>query len=430
MKNRTIELANGLRVVHTHNPYTRAVHCGYVINAGSRDDGAEALGMAHFIEHMIFKGTTNRKTFHILNYLESVGGDLNAYTSKEKTCVYASLASDYVDRATELLTDICFASTFPVKEIEKEKQVISEEIDMYRNAPDEAIFEDFDQFIFPQHTLGHPILGTKESIRTFTQADIQDFVGRSFSEGRMVYSIVGHVSDREVDRLVDKYLRHLTLGTPYSDRRTPPPLITDMQTVAISSSQTHEILGGRAYGIKDEKYFPFLVLNNLLGGPAMNARLNLNIREKFGLTYNISSFFSPYLDCGMWGIYYACEPKNRDRIHRLVQKELKGFMEKPLGVIRLSQAKKQLIGQLTLGYENLMTQMLSNAKDMLDFDEIVSFSSYIKCIDKVQASHLMEVANECFSPENISRLTYEGNKTLNGSAIPQFNPQTSSPTPQ
>lgn len=414
MEHRKIELANGLHVLHTFVPYTRAVHCGYVINAGSRHDRPDEAGMAHFIEHMIFKGTVKRKTFHVLNYLESVGGEINAYTSKENICFYASMASEYVDRATDLLTDIAFHSTFPAKEIEKEKQVISEEIDMYRNAPDEAIFEDFDELTFPNHSLGHPILGTRESIRGIDRARIQAFVRENFVQGAIVYSIVGNVSAQKVDRLIDKYLKELELPPPLRTQTPPPPMAYFEKEVPIMMNQTHEILGGRAYGMKEDAYVPFMLLTNMLGGPAMNSRLNLNIREKHGLSYNISSFYSPYTDSGSWGIYYACEPRNRGRILRLIEKELAEVRDKKLGSMRLSQAKKQLIGQLTLSYENLLSQMLGNAKEVLNFGDVIPFSDYVQWVENVTASDVLEVANDCFHEQKLSRLLYQGTGKLNG----------------
>ncbi|MDX2248774.1 MAG: pitrilysin family protein [Bacteroidia bacterium] len=407
MDTHIFELPNGLRIVYKFVPYTRAVHCGFVINSGSRDDGAGEIGMAHFIEHMIFKGTTKRKTFHILNYLESVGGDVNAYTTKEKTCLYASMVAEYFERATELLTDITFHSTFPEKEIVKEKQIIAEEIDMYRNAPDEAIFEDFDELIFPQHSLGHPILGTKDSINSFTQQGVIRHLGKSFISGQVVFSIVGNVSLQEVKRVTDKYLRPLILPAGSLFRTQPILPQGGNQEVPIVTDQAHEIIGGRAYAFNKGLYFPFLILNNLLGGPAMNSRLNLNIREKHGLTYSISSFYSPYLDSGMWGIYYACETGNLNRIRKLVHQELKSLCELPLGAIRLSQAKKQLIGQMTLGYENLLNQMLGQAKDLLDFGEVSTFTQYIADIEAVTARNLQQAAEEMFRESTLSTITYK-----------------------
>ena len=407
MDTKVIELNNGLRVIYKYIPYTRTVHCGYVINSGSRDDIEGEMGMAHFIEHMIFKGTSKRKTFHILNYLESVGGDLNAYTTKEKTCLYASMVAEYFERATELLTDITFHSTFPEKEITKEKQVIFEEIDMYRNAPDEAIFEDFDEIIFPNHSLGHPILGTKASIKKFTKAGVRNRIQRSFIKGEVVFSIVGNVSEKTVHRVIKKYLEPISLPGGKIIRYQPTHDQIQHLEVPIATDQAHEIIGGRAYALRKELYMPFLVLNNLLGGPAMNSRLSLNIREKYGLSYSISSFYSPYLDSGMWGIYYACETGNLLRIRRLVQKELQKLWETPLGALKLSQAKKQLVGQLTLGYENLLNQMLGQAKDLLDFGSVPTFNEYIKGIESITATQLQDAAREIFHESPISVITYK-----------------------
>jgi predicted Zn-dependent peptidase len=406
MEAKLIELNNGIRVVFQHVPYTRTVHCGYVVNAGSRDDLQGEIGMAHFIEHMIFKGTVKRKTFHILNYLESVGGDVNAYTTKEKTCFYASMMAEHFDRATELLTDITFHSVFPEREIVKEKQVIAEEIDMYRNTPDEAIFEDFDEMIFPGHGLGHPILGTKDSISDFTQDQVRTHLQRSFVQGQVIYAVVGNISEKTLRRVIDKYLAPLELPTGRPQRQAPGAARVMELNEEIDQDQAHEIMGGRAYAMREDLYVPFMVLNNLLGGPAMNCRLNLNIRERYGLTYSISSFYAPFLDSGMWGVYYACEKGNLPRIRRLVDKELDQMMYKPLGVLRLNQAKKQLMGQLVLGYENLLNQMLGMAKDVLDYGTLLPFNQILADIDAVKASELQAAAQELFAQPTRSRITY------------------------
>ncbi len=407
MEVKLIELANGLRVLYQQVPYTRTVHCGYIINSGSRDDALEDSGIAHFIEHMIFKGTARRKPFHIVNYLESVGGDLNAYTTKEKTCFYASLVSEYFDRATELLTDITFHSTFPEKEIVKEKQVIAEEIDMYRNAPDEAIFEDFDEQVFPGHSLGTPILGTKDTIGRFTQEKLFRHIRDSFTRDNIVFSIVGNVSEKQVNEVIRKYLAPLELPVGKTIRMAPVRSFQPVQEAEIATNQAHEIVGGWAYPLQQGNYVAFMLLNNLLGGPAMNSRLSLNIREKYGLTYNISSFYAPYLDSGIWGIYYACEGDNLERIRRLTYRELDFLSNKRLGGLRLSQAKKQLKGQLALGHENLLSQMLGMAKDMLDFGTYVPFAEHLASIDAVTESQIMEAANEIFARDALARITYK-----------------------
>ena len=407
MNSRIIELPNGLRIIYQYVSWTRAVHCGYIINSGSRDDLQGEMGMAHFIEHMIFKGTVKRKTFHILNYLESVGGDLNAYTTREKTCLYASMVAEHFDRAIELLTDIAFNSTFPEKEIVKEKQVIAEEIDMYRNVPDEAIFEDFDEMVFPDHSLGHPILGTKSSINGFTRYLVKERINRSFTRDQIVLSIVGNVSEKEVNRIIQKYLAHLELPEGSHQRQKPEKKLLENKIVPIEQEQAHEIIGGRSYPLRKELYVPFLLLNNILGGPGMNSRLNLNIREKFGLTYSIHSFYTPYVDSGIWGVYYACESRNIKRIRRLILKELKFFQEKSLGSMSLNQAKKQLSGQLILSHENLLTQMLAMAADLLDFGKLTPFSSYIESIESITSSQIQEAARQIFGEQELTMITYK-----------------------
>lgn len=400
------ELPNGLRVIYKYIPYTRIVHCGYVINSGSRDDNEKETGMAHFIEHMVFKGTEKRDYFEILNYLDSLGGDLNAYTTKEKTCLYASLRSEYFDRAVDLLTDITFYSTFPSKEVSKEKEVISEEIDMYREAPDEAIFEDFDEMVYPQHSLGHPILGTKESVKSFTRQKTKAHIQHTYTAENIVFSIVGNVSAAEVQEAIDRYLRPQLMIAGNIQRRAPEIAPEKERIVSIPTQQTHEILGGRAYSLNDPRHVPFLLLNNMLGGPAMNSLLNLNVREKYGLTYSINSFYTPFVDSGIWGIYYACEPKNLGRIRQLVRKELRNLVKNPWDEIQLSQAKRQLIGQMTLSYESLLNQMLGMAKDLLDYGRIIEFNEIVDNVESIQALQLAEVANELFKGE-LAKITYQ-----------------------
>ncbi len=407
MEANIIELANGLRVIYKYIPYTRTVHCGYVINTGGRDDQGEETGMAHFIEHMVFKGTYRRTYYDILNYLDSLGGDLNAYTTKEKTCLFASLSAEFFERATDLLTDITFFSTFPLEEIEKEQGVISEEIDMYRDTPDEAIFEDFDELVFPGHGLGEPILGTKDSIRRFTQPKVVRHIRNQYTRENVVFSIVGNVSRSEVDWVIDKYIKPLEIPTGNPQRTSPNGFNTAWEQIEIPTHQAHEILGGRAFGIHSKSYLPFQLLNNFLGGPAMNSILNLNIREQYGLTYNISSFYNPFQDSGIWGIYYACEPGNLNQIRELVFKELNELAREAFDPVRLSQAKRQMTGQLTLSHENLLTQMLTMAKDLLDHGRIISFAEVIDNINQIASSEILEAAQQAWETPGLTQITYQ-----------------------
>ncbi|MEM6631979.1 MAG: pitrilysin family protein [Bacteroidota bacterium] len=407
MKPRIIELSNGLRIVHKYIPYTRTVHCGYIINTGSRDDKREEIGMAHFIEHMVFKGTVRRSNLDILNYLDSLGGDLNAYTTKEKTCLYASLSAEHFERAIDLLTDITFFSTFPVEEIGKEQDVIAEEIDMYRDAPDEAIFEDFDEKVFPGHDLGSPILGTKESIRAFTQEKVRSHIGFSYTANNIVCSIVGNVTEKQVDQAINKYVRILNLPDSHLSRNAPGGQTEQVSMVPISTQQAHEIIGGRAFARGSEEHLSFFLFNNYMGGPAMNSRLNLNIRERYGLTYSINSFFNPFHDSGIWGIYYACEPKNLKRVRDLVIQEYQDAIKEGFDPVRLAQCKRQLIGQMTLSYENLLTQMLGMGKDLLDYGRIISFSEFTGQIEALTEQQVIGTAHKAWKGEELTRITYQ-----------------------
>lgn len=404
---RLIELPNGIRVVHQYAPHTRAVHCGYIIDTGSRDDRKDQAGMAHFVEHMTFKGTAKRKMFHVLNYLDSVGGDVNAYTTREKTCLYASLMQEYFERAAELLTDITFSSAFPEKEIEKEKLVIADEIDMYRDSPDEAIIDDFDQMIFPDHGLGAQILGTKESIRSFDQASMRGYIQRHYTARRVVFSVAGNVTPERMERVIRRHLLPLSLPEGSLDRHAPEKPSFRERSVGTHTEQNHEVIGGRAYALRQGHYAAFSLLNNLLGGQAMNSRLNLNIRERYGLSYNIQSFYTPYIDAGIWGVYYSSDPANMERIRNLVYKELRKLWEQPLGPVALSQAKRQLIGQLTLSHEHLLNQMLGMAKDVLDFGQIIPFGQHIAEIEALTAPLLQEAAVEIFRDSPLSLITYQ-----------------------
>lgn len=408
MEIQSIMLENGIQILHKQVPYTQVLHCGFVMDTGSRDELSHEMGMAHFIEHMIFKGTTRRKTFHILNYLESVGGDLNAYTTKEKTCYFASISADYFTRALDLLTDITFNSTFPEKEMVKERQVIAEEIDMYADSPEEAIFDDFDQVLFPGHTLGHPILGSKESISQFTREQLQAFTQRNYAQGKIVFSVVGNVSWKKVLRDVKKYLEPLKIPNGHLRTLNSGNLDSDQrQRVQKKIQQSHTIIGNRSFPVGHPLYYAFYLLNNYLGGPAMNSRLSLNIREKYGLSYNIYSFNSPYRDTGAWGIYYGCEPGNRDRLESLVRKELKQLRTQTVKDLKLGQIKKQLIGQTRLSYENLLSQTLAFAKEWLNFKRPFSLAENERKIEAVTAEQLMEAANQVFAEDNLRVLIYD-----------------------
>ena len=400
------ELPNGIRVLHKQVLHTKIAHCGFLLDIGSRDENEHQLGLAHFWEHMAFKGTEKRRSFHILNRLETVGGELNAYTTKEKICFYASLLSTHFERAFELLTDLTFHSIFPEREIEKERGVILEEMSMYLDAPDDAIIDDFDEVIFGKHALGHNILGTRQSVSSFQQKDFRDFLAEQIRTDRLIFSSVSNLPFKDVKRMADKYLA--PLPAKLGDRpRTP---FTNYQRVDQLErkpiTQAHCLIGGPAYAINDPRRIPFFMLTNILGGPGMNSRLNLGIREKYGLVYTIDATYSPYTDTGLFGIYFGTEKKQVNRTIALVQKELKQLREKTLGSTQLHTAKEQLMGQLAMSEESNSGLMQLLAKSTLDIGRVEPLNEIFERIRKISASELCELANDVLCEDNLSVLQY------------------------
>jgi predicted Zn-dependent peptidase len=400
------ELPNGIRVLHKTVPHTKIAHCGFLLDIGSRDEKPAQQGLAHFWEHMAFKGTQKRKSFHILNRLETVGGELNAYTTKEKICFYASLLSTHFERAFELLTDLTFHSVFPEKEIEKERGVILEEMSMYHDAPEDAIVDDFDAVVFGNHSLGHNILGTRESVSGFQQADFFKFLDENVRTDRLVFSSVSNLPFSEVKRLANKYLAPLParLGTR---PRIPFGAYQRLESIERKPiTQAHCLIGGPAYALEDECRIPFFLLNNLLGGPGMNSRLNLAVREKYGLVYTIDSSYSPYTDTGLFGIYFGTEKKQVNRTISLVQKELKRLREQALGTAQLHTSKEQLMGQLAMAEESNSGLMQLLAKSTLDLGRVESINEIFDRVRRITSSELLELANEVLHEDRLSTLQY------------------------
>ncbi len=399
-------LSNGIRVVH--RPINRPVaHLGLLIAAGSRDELESEQGLAHFIEHCLFKGTQKRKAYHILSRMEDVGGELNAFTSKEETVIHSSFLSGDYARAVDLICDIAFRSTFPPKECEKEKEVIIDEINSYKDSPSDSIFDDFEELVFPNHSLGKNILGTIESVKAFTTEDIKRFLARNYSNERMVFSSVGNISTKKLKKLLEQQIDGLTIDKGNSRELTAPVKhLPISREESRSGYQTHVVMGTRAYEARHDMMRPLALINNILGGTGMNSRLNLNIREKYGFTYHLESFYHPYLDTGLFGIYLGTDPGTADRAIQLVHKELKKLREQKLGTLQLSKAKKQILGQFAMAQENNGALMLSFGKSLLLHNEIESFESIVNDVDQLKAETLMEVANEIMREENFSRLIF------------------------
>ncbi len=401
-----IQLPNGIRLVYQYKD-SAVGHFGTTILAGSRYETKEEEGLAHFIEHCIFKGTTKRKAFHILSRLDSVGGELNAYTAKEEIVVYASFTNVYLSRAVELISDILFNSTFPEKEIEKEKEVVLDEINSYLDAPSDRIFDDFESKLFRGHPLGGNILGTEDSVRGFTRENIIAYIKKHFTTNNMVVSYVGNESFKKVKQLVDKYFQvcHLHEGHKELECFTPNPVFKSIDSVA--NYQTHAIIGGVGPNYAHEHRKGMVLLTNILGGPALNSRLILSIREKYGYAYNIEANFTPYMDTGFWSIYLGTDQKNLNKSISLVQKELKLIQEKKMGILQLNRAKEQLKGQIALSLEGNAGLMLGFGKSVLMFDQVDKISDIYNEIDQLTAIELMDIANQYFNAGNCNQLIYD-----------------------
>jgi predicted Zn-dependent peptidase len=400
------QFPNGLRLVHKQVTNSKIAHCGFVLDMGSRDETDAELGIAHFWEHMAFKGTSKRKSFHILNSLESVGGELNAYTTKEKVCFYASFLDNYYSKAVELLTDITFNSTFPEKEIEKERTVILEEMSMYLDAPDDAIADEFDAQVFQNHTLGNNILGTTESVKRFTKANFQQFIAQNTDTHRIIFASVGNFTLAEVLKMVSKHL--IDIPEVHTVRERKP--FTTYKPTSVQKkkpiSQAHATIGCLAPAISDARRLPYFMLINLLGGPAMNTRLNMSLREKYGLVYAVEASYTPYIDTGMTSIYFGTEKQQLNRATDLVLKEIKKLQTDKLGIIQLKQTKDQLKGQLAMAEENNANLMLMLGKSLLDAEKIDSLDEVFQQIDAITSSQLLDLANELLQIDQMSTLTY------------------------
>ena len=404
----THTLSNGLRIIHASSP-TNVVYCGYAVDAGTRDEREDEQGMAHFVEHLIFKGTQKRRAWHILNRMENVGGDLNAYTNKEETVIYSAFLKEHFGRAAELLTDIVFFSTFPQHEIDKEVEVIIDEIQSYEDSPAELIFDDFEELIFPNHPLGRNILGKPNLLRGFQSANALCFTNRYYRPDNMVFFIQGDVDFKKVVRTMEKLTS--TLNFPNSDsdyiRTSPLPYVPANLTLHKDTHQAHIMIGGRGYNAYDERRTGLYLLNNILGGPGMNSRLNVSLREKKGLVYNVESNLTSYTDTGTFCIYFGCDLEDADYCISLVHKELKKLCDKPLTSSQLAAAKKQIIGQIGVASDNFENNALDMAKCFLHYGKFEEREEVFRRIEALTAIQLQEIANEVFTESYLSTLTYK-----------------------
>lgn len=402
----THTLENGLRLIHLSSD-SQVVYCGYDIAAGSRDEYPGEEGLAHFCEHMSFKGTARRHALQIINALEGVGGDLNAFTNKEDTCFYAAISKEHFTQAVNVLTDIVFHSLYPQTEIDKEVEVICDEIESYNDSPAELIYDEFENILFADHPLGHNILGHAEQLRTYTTEDALRFVRRNYRPDNAIFFVYGDIDFKRL-------CKSLEFRTERFECSTQSPLLKPVASSrerlierSMNTHQAHVMQGTKAYAYNDPRRMTLYLLNNILGGPGMNARLNLSLRERHGLVYTVDSTMASYSDTGVWSIYFGCDHHDVHRCLRLVRHELDRMMEKPLSATQLSSAKRQLKGQLTIACDNREQFAMDFGRCFLHHGYERHLEDLCRRIDAVTATDIQQVALELFAPEQLTTLIFK-----------------------
>lgn len=400
-------LPNGIKLLHKHRPGSVA-HLSLMVNTGMRDELSNENGLAHFIEHMLFKGTKKRKAFHILSCLENVGGELNAYTTKEETCIHASFLKEYYNKAIDLISDIAFNSIYPENEIDKEKEVIIDEINSYRDAPAEEIFDEFENNLYRGHEMGRNILGTTDLVSSYSRRDMLQFLKNNYSTDKMVIATIGDIPFNKFKNKIISHFGDYQQRTTISHRRSFYKLPVFNKIEERNNHLSHCIIGGLSYHYDSSQKMPMILLNNILGGPGMNSRLNLNIREKYGFAYTIESQYNAYSDTGNFSIYMGVDPHSLDKAVDLVFKELDKLKNNKLGTIQLSNAKNQLVGQLALSCESGLGELLGMTRAAFSKEGIEPLSETIRKIRNLKSEDLLSVANEIFCEDNINLMIYKG----------------------
>ena len=412
-KYNTYTLENSLRIIHLPSA-SRVVYCGYQIAAGTRDERSGEEGMAHFCEHMTFKGTKKRNALQIINALEGLGGELNAFTNKEDTTFYAAISKEHFVQAVNVLTDIVFHSQYPQQEIDKEVEVICDEIESYNDSPAELIYDEFENILFEGHPLGHNILGNAEQLRTYTTEDAMRFVRRYYRPDNTIFFAYGDIDFKRLCKILNSLLFNvysLELITPPADKSSINYKLSTINkeiiTKDLGTHQAHVMLGTRAYDIHHPLRIPLYLLNNILGGPGMNARLNLSLRERNGLVYTVESTMVSYIDTGIWSVYFGCDPHDVKKCLRLIRCELDKVMQKPLSATQLRNAKRQLKGQIAIACDNHEQFALDFGKSFLHYGWEKDITHLYDSIDKVTAEDIQKVANELFATENLTTLIFQ-----------------------
>ena len=399
-------LPNRIRLLH--KPFASTVtHACIVINTGSRDEPEGKDGLAHFIEHLLFKRTEKRNTTQILNRLEAVGADLNAYTTKEYTCIHASFLNPHLERALDLFQDLVFHSVFPPEEMKKEKSVILDEIASYEDQPEEAINDDFEDLLFKGHPLGRNILGTEDTVNAFTRADIDDFLKRNYNTEEIIIGVIGNYDTKKLQKILTKVFGDIKENTSTKHRTQVNGYMPITQNSSKAISQTHCVIGNRAFSIHHEHKTALLLLNNILGGTGMSSRLNLQVREKYGIAYTIESNYTPFTDTGIFSIYFGTDNEKTEKALKLISKEMKSLRDAKLGATQLHQAKQKFIGQIALGEENRMGLIISMCKSLLDYGKVDTLEEIFNKVNMVSAEQLAEIANIILDPKQLSCLIFE-----------------------
>ena len=407
MEYNTATLSNGLRIIHLPSS-SPVVYCGFGINAGTRNELDGEEGVAHFCEHTTFKGTERRRAWHIINGLETFGGDINAFTNKEDTVYYSAILKDHTAKAVDLLSDIVFHSLYPQAEIDKEIEVICDEIESYNDSPAELIYDIFENMLFEGHPLGHNVLGEASKLRKYTTETAKAFTSRYYKPENAVFFAYGDVDFRRLVNLLKRATRDLPAAQPVmgltSTSSTLPPYRMQKRVITKGTHQAHVMIGNRAYSVHDDRRMALYLLNNILGGPAMNARLNMSLRERNGLVYTVESSMTSYSDTGVWCVYFGCDPHDVEKCERLVTKELQRVIDKPLTTTQLNAAKRQIKGQIAVACDNRESFAIDFGRCFLHYGREKDITSIFKRIDALTASQIQKVAQEIFDPELLTRL--------------------------
>lgn len=402
----TAELDNGLRIIHMPFP-SEISYCGIAVNTGARDEHEDEQGMAHFVEHLLFKGTHKRRAHHISSRMENVGGELNAYTTKEETFIYSTFLSEYFDRAMELISDIIFNSVFPDHQIQKEREVILDEINSYIDSPSELIYDDFENLIYQDEDIGHYILGEPQTLNKFDNKKIKQFFVRQYQPSNMILFSLGKTPFSKVMRLSEKYFQQESNGYPVIRNRTmPQEAESGIVKMKKNTAQAHIMTGVRSFDMFHPQRNKLYLLNHILGGGVINSKLNNTLREKNGLVYHVESSLTSYTDTGFFAIYFACDHKNVERCKKLIKREIENLKEKTLTSAQLMTAKRQYKGQLGIAFENNEHVALRMAKSFLHHNHYFTLKDLFESIDKISAADLQEVANKLFDFDHFLELHY------------------------